>query len=47
MLVMGENGDSSVAVRRIHGLDRGSNYNVSSGMLQILSDVFDGLDLNE
>ncbi|XP_020693842.1 ELMO domain-containing protein A-like isoform X3 [Dendrobium catenatum] len=28
---MGESGESSVAVRRIHGLDRGSNYSPSSG----------------
>lgn len=31
VLVMGVSGESSVAVRRIQGLDRGSNYNVSSG----------------
>ncbi|PKA58897.1 hypothetical protein AXF42_Ash000990 [Apostasia shenzhenica] len=28
--MMEENGESSVAVRRIHGLDKGSNYNGSS-----------------
>ncbi|KAG0473030.1 hypothetical protein HPP92_014887 [Vanilla planifolia] len=41
--LMEENGESSVAVRRIQGLDRISNYNSSSGILTILSVAFSSM----